>query len=213
MVEGVSTSSLGLIATAVEVALFGRSAGGSISDKLGRIEEAIPPAYRDRKPKTAEDRLGSMLVGTLCMPPLIEFAADDAPDKPLFMAYFPFSVVGIFEERAAALEALRPYVRASGEGTAAPLAAGPHAFIPSMWRAMLGAGPQPNYVEAACMAMIYPKHRKPLPADAAPTRAAEYRAGDKAIKMPRTPGKDFKELVLAGERDGDKAMVLMRLAW
>jgi hypothetical protein len=78
---------------------------------------------------------------------------------------------------------------------------------------MLAAGPLPNYVEAACMAIIYPKHRKPLPADAAATRAAEYRAGSKPIKMPRTPGRDFKELVIAGERDDDKAMILMRLSW
>lgn len=208
-----SASTLLLVATGVEVALFGRSNGGNVSDKLTRIEQAVPPSNRDRKAKTAEERLGSLLVGTLCMPPLVEFAADGAPDKPLFMAFFPFSVIGIYETRADALEALRPYVKAAGDGTPAPVASGPHAFVPAMWRAMAGAGPQPNYVEAAMMAIIYPKHRKPLPADAAPTPAAEYRAGDKPIKMPRTPGKDFKELVLAGERDGDKAMVLMRLTW
>lgn len=208
----VSTDTGLQIATALEVALFGRSPRGNLEAKLYRIERCLGDAATS---KTATERLSELLVATLCVPPLIEFSPDDRPEKLMYLAYFPFQVVGIFEDRAAALESLRPFVQAHDNGSRdlPSIETNPHAFRPALGLQMFaGASGLVNYVEAAHMARCYPKHRKPVPEGAALTPAAEYRAA-LPKSLPRLPGRDFKELVVAAVRQADGAMVMMQMTW
>lgn len=214
-----------LIATALEVALFGKSSGpkSKIEDKLDRIE-LCGGAKKDknRKPISVAQRLELLLTAAVALPPIIEFNPDTDPTKTLFLAFFPFTVVGIYETKAEALESLRPFVQAHNSARTPPILPKPDAsrfgFQPPMAvEAVLATGALPNYVEAACMAMIFPKYRKPLTAEeeaAEPAVGPSYYVSRLPKSMPRQPGRDYQELMVAAEKqDETKAMVLMRLTW
>lgn len=148
-----------------------------------------------------------ILVGSVCLPPIIEFVADSSRET-MYLAYHPFRVVGVFVSKADALESLRPHLRRLPPGQ---LPKHPHCF--NALAASPGAPERPpTYAEAAMMALMFPKHRKPLPPDAPLTPASDYLAS-KAKALPRMPGGDFKELIVAAEVASDKPIVIQRVTW
>lgn len=155
-------------------------------------------------------RLQNLISGAIALPPLVEFSSDAEPAKTLYLAFSPFTVAGIFEDRASALASLSPFLSAlESDGKVPPVPTGPHHFQPPMGlESIRMTGALLNYVEAACIALILPKHRKQLTAGEALTPAADY---VKAKTLPRVPGVDFKELIVAG-RSG-QFVSLMRMKW
>jgi hypothetical protein len=187
-----------LLLETVETALYGRSGGGDPTDMMDRIDAAfghLPGS--DKRPLS--DRMNDVLVGALALPPVVEFTPRDPPPGfpgAVHYAFYPLVGVGAYASRGAALEALRPFIRAAttaaeGGPPTAPgdLPRGPHGWLPpgAVALAARTGGRGPSWPEAAMMAIYLAAHSAQLPPGAPLTLASAYLAArPKSLPRPQT---------------------------
>jgi hypothetical protein len=174
------------VLSALEIALFGR-AGVRVVEGLFAMAGGAPPvgSTEEDTDSTAATDLGALrqtvirTIEATLLPSTVVM-----PDGRV-AAFVPFIFLGLFPDKAAALEALRPQLLhladLGPDPQLGPLAFSAYPSTPSPSGVVM---PRLNYIEHAAIALFVARHDKPLPEGVAATPPSLYLA-EKPTALPR----------------------------